>query len=305
MKLIIFGHKDRAARCMKYLFSQGVEIACLVSPSNVSPKDKSIQLAKENKIANIMWSNNPEQVRAQLEEFDYELFVVCGFPHIFEADLINSPRLGTINLHAGKLPEYRGSSPINWALINGEREITISIIKMTEEIDAGPIIKELTLRIEKQDNAASVLNWALNQFPKLLHQAIVKIKQDNQIIGKEQNTANARYFPLRTPEDGFINFESMKVDRVLNLIRALCSPFPGAFSIIDGRKVYFTEAEKIGIRFIGVPGKVYLVRGLGLIVMAKDCGMRIVSARFDDQEKGALIESKELSGKRFKPYLKV
>lgn len=304
MKLVVFGHKERASRCLDYLLSNGFRVACLVSPKNVSLEDKARRVAAQNNIQTITWTHDQHEMHNELEKFNADLFIVSGFPHILKTPLIKAPRIGAINLHGGKLPEYRGSSPINWALINGETTITISVLELTEEIDAGDIIGELSLDLKNTDNAKTVLDWALDQFPKLLLTALNKIKQDGKICGTKQPVLGARYFPLRTPDDGFISFETMTAQTILNFIRGLAPPFPGAFSIMDGRRVFFTKAEKLKIEFLGVPGKVYSVKGLGLVIMAKDSGLKIINARFDDILKGPFFSVQNGLSKRFQPYLK-
>ena len=76
-----------------------------------------------------------------LVKYNLDLIIVAGFPYIFSLDLINVPNIACINLHAGRLPDYRGGSPLNWQIINDEKRIYVSIIKMDKGIDSGPVIK--------------------------------------------------------------------------------------------------------------------------------------------------------------------
>jgi len=277
----------------------------LVSPTNVNEKDPAKLIASKNNIKNFTWISNNKDMEEALSVVRADLFIVTGFPHIFSKSIINLPKLGVINLHGGKLPNYRGSSPINWALINGDKIITISILKMIEEIDAGEILAEKSFKISDKDTAKSVLQMALKAFPSLLYKSIIKIQKVGKISGKKQNKKNVNYYPLRSPDDGFINFEVMKSQQILNLIRGLTPPFPGAFGILNGRKVFLLEVKKISIKFCGIPGKIYLVRGYGLIIMANDTGIEITRARFDNVNLGPLVNSKDLVGKRFSSALKV
>lgn len=82
----------------------------------------------------------------------YDVFVVAGFPHIFNQETLNLPKFGSINLHAGPLPKYRGGSPLNWQIINNEKKIGISIIKLNKKIDGGKILIKKYFDLGKNQN---------------------------------------------------------------------------------------------------------------------------------------------------------
>ena len=107
------------------------------------------------------------------KKIDFNL--VCGFPYIFKKKIIIAPKYCTLNLHGGKLPEYRGGSPLNWQIINNEKYIGISVIKMDLKIDQGPVISEGKFLLKKNFDIKKVHSIANNLFPRLLIKSIQKI----------------------------------------------------------------------------------------------------------------------------------
>ena len=173
-----------------------------------------------------------------------DLFVLCGFPYILKKKLLNIPKLGTLNLHAGPLPHYMGGSPLNWQIINGERKIGLSVIKINHKIDDGPLIVQKFFKLDKNQDIKDVHQIANKIFPIILYQAIIKIiNQKNPFINK--NKKPKRYFKQREMKDGHINWKKNDKHAVYNLVRAITKPYPGAFSYKKNRKkIIFLKVSK-------------------------------------------------------------
>ena len=163
---------------------------------------------------------------------------MCGFPYILKK-LFNIPKLGTLNLHAGPLPHYKGGSPLNWQIINGERKIGLSIIKINQKIDDGPLIVQKFFKLGENQDIKDVHQTANKIFPIILYRAIVKIiNQKNPFINKNKKTQ--RYFKQRGEKDGHIKWLKNDENAIYNLVRAITKPYPGAFSYKkNGKKLYF------------------------------------------------------------------
>ena len=196
-------------------------------------------------------------------------------------NLLLIPKLFTINLHAGKLPKYRGSSPLNWALINDEKEFTISIIKVDSGVDSGDIIRQQEIPIRKRDNIFSLHEKANYYFQKLLIEVINQIKNDSYVL-TPQNKEDVSYFPLRFKEDGFILFDQFKAREVHNKIRALTTPYPCAFTFYKSKKIFLEESELNDYPFFGEPGRIYKINKKGVLVCCKDQSLWITKVKFED-----------------------
>jgi len=163
-----------------------------------------------------------------LKKFDdSDLGIVCGFPLIFSKKLINKFKFGLINCHAGKLPDYRGGSPLNWQLINNEKTFGISIIKINNIIDGGPIINEKNFKLLNRFTINDLHFIANKNFPKLAYDSVKKIFMRKEL--KKQNEIKAKTYRQRSSKDSKMNIKKMTFDEVNCYVRSLQDPYPNAF----------------------------------------------------------------------------
>ena len=136
-----------------------------------------------------------------------DLFIVAGFPLIFPKVLLKATKFGAINLHSGPLPEYRGGSPLNWQIINNEKKIGITAIRMNHKIDQGDILIKKNFILRKNmyiKDVHKVANqYFIGMFPKVINDLI-----NNKKL-KKQNKKKSKYFSQRKPENGLINWKKM------------------------------------------------------------------------------------------------
>ena len=230
--IIVFLNGLRGVSVVKKIKNLNYKISKLILP--VDKKYDEIQF-ELNKIGldclrtdNV---NSPETISI-LKSLKPNLFIIAGFSTIFKKDLIDIPKKGTINLHAGRLPKYRGGSPLNWQIINGEDKAGISIIKVDENIDTGPILAQSQINIEKKDTIADLHNKVNKIFPEILTKVLSDIEL-NKVKLKKQNNKNAIYWHQRRDQDGHLKFEKMTANEAERFVRALTFPYPGAWSYLD------------------------------------------------------------------------
>lgn len=283
MKIVFFGNGKRAFICLKHLIEESQNIVGVVGiPNELDQENTILSLAIDNNIPIIVTEDpNAKDTISLIKKYNSDIFVLGGYCKILNSKILSIPKRMAINLHAGKLPEYRGSSPLNWALINGEEEFTISIIKVTIGIDAGPILKEQTFEIDLDDNIYNLHEKANYHFPIMLSQLINEITS-NKYLEKPQDIKNCSYFPRRFKEDGFILFDQYKCDDVHNRIRALSKPYPCAFSYVGKKKVYFISSRLNEGKFYGEPGRVYRKVNNEILVCCNDKSLWITNAEFED-----------------------
>lgn len=210
-----------------------------------------------------------------------DLFVLAGYGKILKRSAISVPRLMCINLHAGKLPEYRGSSPMNWALINGERSFTLSVIKLDTGVDSGDVLLERTFDIRPDYTIRDLHEIANRQFPDMMLEVVSRLESGDWLSVPQEPT-EARYYPLRFPDDGLVIWDLHTAQQVHNRIRALTDPYPGAFTFYQRRKVKLLASELNEYDFYGEPGRVYRLNRRGLLTCAADKCLWITEARFED-----------------------
>ena len=187
-----------------------------------------------------------------------ELLIVAGFPIIFKKKIIYSTKYGVLNLHAGPLPHYRGGSPLNWQILNGEKKIGISFLRMNENIDEGNIYANYFFKLSDNQNIFHAHKKANELFAKNVNKIIDRIFKG--YIGIEQSTSKSVYWHQRADEDGKIDW-SKSSSEILNFVRALSRPYNGAYTFFEKDKLRIFNVEKFSDQLKGTAGKIlFLIR---------------------------------------------
>jgi methionyl-tRNA formyltransferase len=215
-------------------------------------------------------SVNSAKALAQLKRLKPDLHVVAGFPQIFKKQLLQIPKLGTINLHAGRLPAYRGGSPLNWQMINGEKKIGISAVLMDEGIDSGRILATAEFKLKEGDTIAEAHEKANHLFPRILLKSIRLVLLKGKQAGRPQKSASATYWHQRQDEDGEIEFKRMTSQEVIRKVRALTHPYPGAWALLNGKKVRIYAAKMPLSSHRGTPGRAFYTKNGQIYVGCRD-----------------------------------
>ena len=277
--IVLFFNGDRGVKVLEEYLKSEHSICALVTPLKINEK---ILLHIENSKENHLISNNvnDEDFIFQLKKLRPQIFVVAGFPQIFKKCILEIPKRGILNLHAGKLPEYRGGSPLNWQMINGESEAWISIIQMDEGIDTGIVLGEVSFSINGSDNIVDLHNKANKLFPQLLFGILDKL-DDGSIDTKIQDEKKAQYWHQRNDHDGKLEFDDMTSTEVDRMIRALTKPYPGSWGFYQGRIVRLFSSKIPSISIKGNPGRILYLQGKGPYIICKDKAILITHYEID------------------------
>jgi methionyl-tRNA formyltransferase len=290
MRIIFFGKGKRGLVCLQKMLQEQENILLIVSQENDTYLQTFEQIAKESKIEiSCPADPNENNLLEKLGSFDADLFILAGYGRILKESCLNIPKINCINLHGGKLPEYRGSSPMNWALINGEKEIGISIIEVDSGIDTGNVLAESSKKITKHTNVAELHEWANETFPDLLQSVVTKIREDT-LISKNQDNSISCYYPRRFLEDGFILWDQINCVDAHNKIRALTEPYPCAYSYFVNRKIKFLSSRIPEYSFRGEAGRIYRKSNGSFLIGTKDQALWITEALFTDDQSSAYSE---------------
>jgi methionyl-tRNA formyltransferase len=242
-----------AVNSLDKLFNAGYEIAAVVTAPD-KPAGRGMKMTKsavkiyaEENNLNILQPEklkNPEFIQ-KLRELKADVQVVVAFRMLPEI-VWNMPPLGTINLHASLLPQYRGAAPINWAIINGEKETGVTTFKLLHEIDTGNILLQEKITIEDSDTAGILHDKMMETGADLLLKTIQELekgalKEVHQPSVIDQNTL-LNHAPKIFTETCEINWKE-SVKTIYNFIRGL-SPYPAAFTFLNGKKLKIFSAEK-------------------------------------------------------------
>ena len=173
-----------------------------------------------------------------------DLILVAAFGKILSQEMLNSPKYGAINVHPSLLPKYRGPSPIQKAILNGDKVSGITIIKMDEKMDHGPIIYQESLELSDMDNfdtlSKKMFLRAGEVLPKVIEDFIA-----GKVKPKEQNSADATYCKLLTRERGYFDINNPPVPETLDRMIRAYYPWPGVWIKWNGKIVKFLPGGMI------------------------------------------------------------
>lgn len=180
-----------------------------------------------------------------LRKLEPDLILVVAF-RILPEEVFSLPPLGTVNLHASLLPKYRGAAPINWAIINGEKETGLTTFYIRKKVDTGDIILQQKIDIGPEENFGELYNRMAHLGAEVLWETVELIEKGEVKVFK-QDDSQATTAPKITPEHCRIDW-SKTAGQIKNQIRGL-SPSPGAFTSFRGKNLKLLKAETIGDEF--------------------------------------------------------
>ena len=261
--LIFFGTPEFARYCLAHLFEAGFPIKAVVTaPDRKAGRGKTVtsSVVKEYALSKQMEVLQPTHLKdpdfiAKLQSINAAVYAVVAF-RMLPKVVWNLPSLGTINLHASLLPNYRGAAPINWVLINGEKETGVTTFVIDEAIDSGALLMNATTPIHPEDTFESLHNRLLKIGAPLLASTLVNLFENTIRAQKQQEPAHAKTAPKLTAENTRIQWNA-SLAQLTDQIRGL-NPYPGAWTylknngqelrikIFDVKPLYTPKAEKKG-----------------------------------------------------------
>ena len=175
-----------------------------------------------------------------------DLMIVLGWSEILPERLLLIPTIGTIGTHAAMLPHNRGSAPINWSLINGEKRTGNTMMWLTPEVDSGAIIDQIPFDISIYDTCDTLYDKVAKTNEIMILRLLDSLKNGIKPVLNIQNVTDEELLPRRRPKDGLINWNSSGIV-LYNFIRALTKPYPGAFTYLCGKKVIIRDVSILPI----------------------------------------------------------
>lgn len=207
-----------------------------------------------------------------VDGYNCDLFVSLSFNQIFKKEIIEKPRLGIINCHAGKLPFYRGRNILNWALINDEREFGVTVHYVDQGIDTGDIIRQRSYPISDNDDYGTLLQRAYTGCAEILDQVIEDFLRGD-VMRQPQIDIHpyGSYCIGRKVGDEILNWNQTS-RQVFNFVRAISKPGPMARTFVGGEEIKINRVEYIldAPSYIGIPGSILAKSSSGFIVKTVD-----------------------------------
>lgn len=213
----------------------------------------------------------PEKVKNKefvqtLAAYGADIFIVAAYGQILSEQILSLPKYGCINVHASLLPKYRGASPIQSAVINGETVTGVTIMQMDKGLDTGDMLYKKEVEITKSDTGGSLHDKLSIAGAEALIETLNLIEK-NAVAPQKQNNEYATYAPLLNKESGHIDW-SQTPERIVDLVRGL-GPWPGAYTVYQNEKIKIWKAEICGQAPSGNCGEVVMTsKAEGLYVSA-------------------------------------
>jgi methionyl-tRNA formyltransferase len=256
-RAVVFAYHNVGVRCVKVLAARGIDIALVVThqdnPAETIWFESVAALCDETGIPWIAPADPAApalhaQVAAARPDFIFSFY----YRHMLPAALLELAPRGAYNLHGSLLPKYRGRVPVNWAVLHGETETGATLHEMTAKPDAGAIVGQTMVPILPDDTAFDVFGKLTVASEQTLWQALPGL-----IAGSAPRLPNdlsrGSYFGGRKPEDGRIDW-TRPAREIYNLHRAVAPPYPGAWTVLDGRTLVLGRARMAAGNFSGKPG---------------------------------------------------
>jgi methionyl-tRNA formyltransferase len=240
-RAVVFAYHDIGVRCLEALLDLGLDIPLVVThPDNEFENiwfASVAELAGKNGLPCITPSNvNGPEVLAQVSDAEPDFLFSFYYRTMLGEDMLRTPCKGAFNLHGSLLPRYRGRVPVNWAIINGERETGVSLHRMVIKPDAGPLVAQQSVPILANDTALDVFRKLVCAAERVILQAVPGLI-DGSAQETPQDLRTGDYFGGRRPEDGRIDW-GRSAWEIHNLIRAVAPPYPGAFFDVGGQRIF-------------------------------------------------------------------
>jgi methionyl-tRNA formyltransferase len=271
MNIIFFGSSDFVEIVLKDLHKEHNVISVVTTPDAPAGRKGQLsptpiaELATKLELALLKPASlKTTEAEHQLKALNPDLFVVASYGKIIPQNILDIPKFGCLNIHPSLLPKYRGSTPIQTALKNGDTETGISIIVMDAEVDHGPILVQEKFSIDRNEHFQSLANKLFYIGSQLLLDNLKKYT-DKTIIPLEQDHTSATFTKMLNKEDGKVNW-TKSASEIYNQYRALIE-WPGIWTTWKDQQLKIISCEPINVTGQGSPGDISLG---GLVTCGKE-----------------------------------
>ena len=246
---VVFAYHSVGVRCLSVLLAHDIEVKLVVTHEDAPGENiwfpSVAALAQEQRIPVITPPDPHEprafaKIKAAAPDFIFSFY----YRSMLKPEVLAVARRGAYNMHGSLLPKFRGRVPINWAIIHGETQTGASLHEMVVKPDAGRLVDQMAVPIYPNDTAREVFDKVVVAAELVLDRSLEPL-----MAGVAKHTpmdlSKGSYFGGRKPEDGRIDWRSSAA-HIHNLVRAVAPPFPGAFTEIDGERLFIHRTRLLG-----------------------------------------------------------
>lgn len=290
MKIVFMGTPDFAAGALKSLIEAGHEITAVVTQPDkakgrrqelLPPPVKVVALEHGIPVLQPVRIKRPEEVE-KLKQYPADIYVVAAFGQILSQEILDIPEFGCLNIHASLLPKYRGASPIQHVIIDGEEKTGITIMQMDAGLDTGDMLYQKEIVISPKDTYASLHDKLMVLGGEAIVEALPLLEQ-GKLVPRKQEDALSCYAHLIDKTMGELDF-TKSAEILDRLIRGL-NPWPSAYTTYHGKQLKVWEAEPVKSPKAGKPGEILAVEKDAVLVAAGSGALRITSLQLSGKKR--------------------
>ena len=293
MKVVFMGTPDFSVGALEAIIRAGHQVVAVVTqPDKPKGRGKEMQMTPVKKCAlkydipvfQPVKIKTPEAVE-MLRAYDADIFVVAAFGQFLSEEILQMPRYGCINIHASLLPKYRGAGPIQWVILNGEKETGITIMQMDKGIDTGDMLLQSVVPIDEKETGDSLHDKLADEGAKLIVEAMQKIEAGD-ITPVKQNDADSCYAKMLQKSMGKIDWNK-EAEQIERMVRGLNS-WPSAYTSYHGKvlKIWASDvSEKKPAVENAVPGMVTAVEKDAVYVQTGEKMLKITEVQLEGKKR--------------------
>ena len=308
MKIVFMGTPDFARDSLSAIYDAGHEITAVVTVPD-KPKGRGMKLipceVKEYAIEKNIKVYQPEKLRENkeivdtLKDINPDVICVVAYGKIIPKEILEIPKYGCVNVHPSLLPQYRGSAPIQWAILNGDKETGVTTMYLDEGMDSGDIILQTKTLIDKDETSGELWDRLSKIGAELLVETLEKI--ENKTAPRIKQPKEFTLAPMIEKSQAKLVWESKTAQEIKNLVRGL-NPIMGAYSVLNEKKIKFWKVDKLSIeefinkypefkeyeyRFLEIdPGTVlYIDKKEAIYIMAKEGIIKVLEIQGENAKR--------------------
>ncbi len=248
MKIVFMGTPDFSVNALENIVKAGHDVVGVITQPD-KPKGRGGKMqytpVKEKALELGLDVYQPQRVKEtefieKLKEMNPDAIVVIAFGQILPKAILDMPKYGCINVHASLLPKYRGAAPIQWAVIDGEKETGVTTMYMNEGLDTGDIIDKVVVPIDKKETGGSLFDKLAIEGGKLILKTLIEL-ENGTAVRTPQDDSKSNYAGMINKQLGKIDFNK-SANEIERLIRGL-NPWPSAYTKMDGKTLKIWDAD--------------------------------------------------------------
>ena len=254
LNIVFMGTPDFARESLKSIYEAGHNILAVVTNPD-KPKGRGMKLIpspvkefaieKNLKIYQPLKVRNNEDFIGEIKSLNPDVICVVAYGKILPKELLDIQKMGCINVHGSLLPKYRGAAPIQWSVLNGDKETGITTMYMDVGMDTGDMILKEKVKIGEDETTGELWDKLSKVGAKLLVETLEKIERG--IAPREKQGEDFTLAPMLSKDIAKINWEEMNAEKIKNLVRGL-NPIMGAYSELEGKKVKFWKVNVVNLK---------------------------------------------------------